>query len=252
MIAAPSGRRASPCVAGRADLRRERSGAEVPVVADAARGCYITCVGAPFGRPTSPPPSASPAAGSLGPATRPRRMPRTMNDATRVEALASPVETIGPARLRVSVADARLLARHCMRYRDAHDGRAWAQLATTLGLFAAVYALLLWGASTGLWAALALAAGGGPPPGAALHDPARLRPQLLLRVARRERLGGAPPERPDPDALRLLASRPRAPSRGRGRSGEPRVRRRRHADGARVPGAFAAAGAWGTGSIGTR
>jgi len=60
-------------------------------------------------------------------------------------------------------AEARRLARHCMAYRDALDGRAAFQLASTLGLYLALCAALLWAASEGWWGLLpllALPAGG--------------------------------------------------------------------------------------------
>lgn len=58
--------------------------------------------------------------------------------------------------------DVQRLARHCMAYREALDGRAVFQLVTTLVLYLLLCAALLWGAATERWIVglLALPAGG--------------------------------------------------------------------------------------------
>jgi omega-6 fatty acid desaturase (delta-12 desaturase) len=66
---------------------------------------------------------------------------------------ASPVEAEA-----LSKAAAERLARHCMAYRDANDGRALVQLAVTLVPFAALVAAMMWAAAAGhAWHALLLA-----------------------------------------------------------------------------------------------
>jgi omega-6 fatty acid desaturase (delta-12 desaturase) len=66
---------------------------------------------------------------------------------------ASPVEAEA-----ITKAVAERLARHCMAYRDADDGRALVQLAVTLAPFAILVAAMLWAAAQGLpWLALLLA-----------------------------------------------------------------------------------------------
>ena len=81
---------------------------------------------------------------------------------------------------------------------------------------------------------------GGAPAGAGVHDPARLRAQLVLRLAPGEHLGRARAQRADADAVRGLAPRALAPPFERGRPRPPGHRRRGHAHRARVPRAQAA------------
>ena len=71
-------------------------------------------------------------------------------------------------------------------------------------------------------------------PGAAVHDPARLRPRRLLPPSPGQRLGRPRDRRADADALRFLAPHPRAASRHVRQSRSPRLRRHRYADGARI------------------
>ena len=58
---------------------------------------------------------------------------------------------------KVDAEEALALARHCMRYRDADDARAWRELALTFGLYALVAGAMLWALREGIWAGLALA-----------------------------------------------------------------------------------------------
>ena len=89
--------------------------------------------------------------------TSPKARPLSKHYAA--SAFEAPVEAVSaPARaLTFGEADVRALARHCMRYRDPIDRRAWFELVVTLALYLPLCAVLLWAAATGLWGALALA-----------------------------------------------------------------------------------------------
>ncbi|MEY9773170.1 hypothetical protein ABIA14_005511 [Sinorhizobium fredii] len=79
--------------------------------------------------------------------------------------------------------------------------------------------------------------GRGLPP-QAFHDPARLRPRLVLRPPRPRRLDGTRHRRADPDALRLLApGARRSPRLGR-QSGRAGCRRHHHAHSLGIPCTF--------------
>ena len=58
---------------------------------------------------------------------------------------------------KVTPAEAMALARHCMRYRDPNDVRAWHELATTFGLYSLTCAAMLWALASGIWSGIALA-----------------------------------------------------------------------------------------------
>ena len=75
-------------------------------------------------------------------------------DATRVPATPSHATAL-------NAVDVRELMRHSLRYRDPDDRRAVAQLALTLGLYAACVGALLAGILAGFWPALLLALPGG-------------------------------------------------------------------------------------------
>ena len=121
------------------------------------------------------------------------------------------------------------------RYRQPSNGRGIVEIGITARAARGVVGPDLGGARPRLLLAFAAArrAGRGLP-GAAVHDPARLRPRRLLPPPPRQRLGRPRHRRVDADALRFLAPHPRAASRHVGQSRSPRHRRHRYADGARI------------------
>lgn len=58
--------------------------------------------------------------------------------------------------LSLDEVEIRRLSRHCLRYRDADDIKAWVQLSTTLGLFLLAAGLMLYGAASEAYGLLAL------------------------------------------------------------------------------------------------
>ena len=120
------------------------------------------------------------------------------------------------------------------RYRQPSDGRGTVEIGITLVPLVGVVGADLGRARCRLLAVAAARGAGRGLPGAAVHDPARLRPRRLLPPPPGQRLGRPRHRRADADALRLLAPHPRAASRHVGQSRSPRLRRHRYADGARI------------------
>ncbi len=148
--------------------------------------------------------------------------------------------------------DARLWTQLLARYRQPSTGRSLVEIGVTLLPLVALWVLAWARARRRLLAGAAARDGCRGLPGAAVHDPARLQPRLLLPPSPGQRLARPRARRADPDAVRPVAAHPRHAPRLHRQSRPSRHRRHRHTHGrgisARVPCGTGCA----TGCIGTR
>ena len=111
-------------------------------------------------------------------------------------------------------------------------GAASSRLAVTIGPFVVLWLLTWLGLYFGYWISLLLVDSGGRLPRPPVHDPARLRPRLVLPQQGAQRLDRPRDRRAHLHAVRFLAPHPRGASRLVRQSDAPRHGRHRHADGA--------------------
>ena len=90
--------------------------------------------------------------------------PRVVPDHRPVERVAEPAASASERMAananhppKVTTTEAMALARHCMRFRDPRDGRAWRELGVTLLFYVAACAALVAALASGWWIGLVLA-----------------------------------------------------------------------------------------------